>query len=127
MFNGKLRSELEELKTQVYGPKKKEEPSVSSSIDYRFYYTSLYRSFFRTTPPTLKEFVDSLKAQLEAEQQERQSLQHRFDLLLTHLKLEYHKITDENGTKTVNEVYQKLKKQKKTKEPSCYRCDEWED
>lgn len=47
-------------------------------------------------------------------------LQSKFDLLLKHFELEYHKITDENGSTKVKEVYKKAKKVKKSKKNDDY-------
>lgn len=43
-------------------------------------------------------------------------LSKRFNTLLKHLKIEYHEITDKNGSTKVTEVYKKAKKVKPKKE-----------
>lgn len=87
MFNKKLSNEIDSLKREVFGPPRKKEAKD-------FYGRSFYEMFYGVSfsRSTLKEHVDSLGERLTKQEK-------LITLLLEHSKLEYVKLTEENGSK----------------------------
>jgi hypothetical protein len=94
-----IKNRLAKLEREVFASKE-EEDNWTSIVD-----RAIFRSFCGEAGDKLVDKVDRQNKQLS-------KLQARFDLLLKHFKLEYHKITDENGSTTVSEGYKKAKKKK---------------
>jgi len=105
-----IKNRLSKLEKQVFAVKEEKNGRKPFYNLMSLYYDLDYN-------PTMVQKVDELNTRLK-------KLQERFDLLLKHFKLEYHKITDENGTTTVSEGYKKAKKQKKVKIVADYKYDE---
>jgi hypothetical protein len=101
------KEEIEILKKEVFGPK--EEKEKPRSI-YDYLYSSTFMGF---GSKTLKEKVDDLEKDLEKSRK-------LVNLLLDHLKLEYVKVTEENGHKKVKEKLRKQTKKAKKKKNEDY-------
>lgn len=91
---------LEKLEHQVFAEKNEEDKHLGLLWAYDV--------IVRGRGDTLVNKTDSTMNKLN-------KLQDRFDLLLKHFELEYHKITDENGSTKVKECYKKAKKVKTKK------------
>lgn len=120
MFNkGKfesLQAQVDKLKIEIYGPEEKKESKGLSFYD-RFFGMGMFEHFY--TRYTLKQKVDDLQKILK--QQEK--LNH---LILEHFGLEYVKITEENGDKSVVEKLRPITKNKmeeKKKTGDCECCN----
>lgn len=111
MFNNELRSDVKKLKEQVYGRSKE----TKTPQNYVEYYNSIFR--WSWSDVTLKEQVDRLEKVLDKHEA-------RFELLLKHLNIEYHKLTDENGSTTIKEEYRKRKKVKPSKKRRHYEDED---
>lgn len=53
-----------------------------------------------------------LKEDMKEIREDFKELNKRFNALLKHFKIEYHEITDKNGSTIVKEVFKKIKKKK---------------
>lgn len=106
MFNKQLVKDIQKLKDEVFG----------SQNEYVSFFG--FKHFFGS--PSLSKRIESLAYRVEKNE-------HRFELLLKHLGLEYHKITDENGSTQVKEVYKKIKKQPKGRRLFNRKSEDFED
>ena len=111
MFNKDLEKRVKELERQLEVKKedKEEEPFFNL---YDIYAKSMF------------DYRETLADKVSDHDKEISKLERRFDLLLKHFELEYHKITDENGSTKVKEVYKKAKKVKKSKKQDDYDYDD---
>jgi len=107
MFNKDLEKRVKELERQIMVEVNKEGKPFFNLCDI---YGGLMFGYRKT-----------LADKVSDHDKEISKLERRFDLLLKHFELEYHKITDENGSTKVKEVYKKAKKVKKSKK------DDYED
>lgn len=101
MFNKKLKEELKEeinqLREQVFGKQDKD--------------TEATRNFWHWSRPSLSKKIESVENKLDKQGRIQ-------DLILNHLKLEYVKLTEENGSTKIKETLRKAKPKKKPKESS---------
>jgi hypothetical protein len=112
MFNNfKLEAKIENLEREVFGDKEDTEKTLDNFFD------RIYLGYFEVT---LKKRVDNLQEILE----KQEKLTH---MILEHMRLEYVKITEENGDKTEKEILRPITKKKlkdKNKEKgNCDCCD----
>lgn len=108
-----IKDRLKDLEIQVNGEENKS--GLSESSIHGIWYDSYY-----IERATLKSKVDDLQIILK----KQEKLTH---MILEHLKLEYVKITEENGSKTEKEILRPITKKKlgeKNKENNnCDCCD----
>ena len=102
MFNKDLEKRVNELERQIMVEVEEDKEEKPFFNLYDIYAKSMFG--YRKT----------LADKVSDHDKEISKLERRFDLLLKHFELEYHKITDENGTTKVKEVYKKAKKVKKS-------------
>jgi hypothetical protein len=95
MFNKELEKRIEEMENEIFGVEEKPEEQEG------FFWLP---SFYKKT--TLKEKIENVIERVEL-------IEDKFNLLLRYLNIEYHKITEENGIKTVKKLYKKIPKKKK--------------
>lgn len=109
-----LKQELEQIKEQIYGSKKnKSSQELINDAMMTFWTGESSYSY------TLKQRVDDLQTILK----KQEKLTH---LILEHLKLEYVKVTEENGSTKIVEQLRKITKKKvkdKRHRGDCECCD----
>jgi hypothetical protein len=109
MFNEQLKKEIAAIKNEIYG-------AQEAKPDRRgLFEAMLTGNFYKRR--TLKERVDWMQDAVDKRIEKQELL---LNTLLDHLKLEYHKVTDENGQTVVKHEYRPKRKGKKVlSEPSC--------
>jgi hypothetical protein len=112
--NNELEDKIAKLEREVYGDKEK-----SKSGDWMGIWTMDFADMVNGSwSISLKQRVDSLQTALV----KQEKLSH---LILEHLKLEYVKITEENGRETIKEILRPIAKKKleAKKKVESYNCD----
>jgi hypothetical protein len=107
-----LQEQIDSLKKEIYG-----EPDKKDL--FNSFYSSLWSPFY--TRATLKSRVDDFQGILK----KQEKLTH---MILEHMKLEYVKITEEDGQKVEKEILRpitkkKLDKKNKVEKGNCDCCD----